>query len=288
MTTWKFDYLEPETAEGAVTELARAGGEAKVMAGGTALVLGASREQVKARLVVGVRQLAELQQLDVGSQGVHVGAGVRLSRLLEARFPPWSAALSDATRVVASPALRNEATVGGNLAHGVPTADLVPVALALEARLQILTPQGPREEPATVLRMQDHQALAADWLIRSVYLPASAARAASAFLKFGLGKGMEHPFASVALSLECSDGIVERARIAVGAATTQPRRLSQTELRLSGLPLDADPFSAALEALSGEQVEWRDDHQAPARYRRHLTAVLLRRAWTRARGRLAA
>lgn len=267
-----------------VADAARALGEdgAKAIAGGTALMLGADRGEARPRLVVGVGHLAELQALDAGDGGVRLGAALRLARLECAALPAWAMALVDAAGSIASPALRAQGTVGGDLAHGAHTADLVPAALALDARLELAA----GALPASAIRMCLHDALPRGSLLVALVAAAPERRAASGYAKFGLGRGMEYPLASVAVALEAEDGVVAEARVAVGAAARAPVRLEEVEEAWRGVPLDVDAAPLAARALGAAGVPWIGDHAASARYRRHLAAVLAGRAFARARDRL--
>ncbi|MFZ0216611.1 MAG: FAD binding domain-containing protein, partial [Candidatus Dormiibacterota bacterium] len=221
----QFDFHRAADVADAVRLLGQGGAEAKPIAGGTALVLGGDRGEAWPRLVVGVGHLTELQGLDVGEGGIRLGAALRLRRLEGARLPAWAMAVVDAASSIASPALRGQATLGGDLAHGAHTADLVPVAVALDGRLELTGPAG-GELAASAIRMRLHDALPERSLVTALRVAAPMGRAASAFVKFGIGQGMEYPLASVALALDVELGVVARARVALGAAASDPVRLT--------------------------------------------------------------
>ena len=141
-----FDYARPATVAEAVALLARHGGQARVLAGGTDLVVGLRHATEAPRVVVDIKGLTDLPAGVSESGGVvRIGATAVMTDLcrhplIRARFP----ALVEAMSVVGSVQIRNRATLAGNVCHASPAADTAPALLVHDARLVIAGPGGER------------------------------------------------------------------------------------------------------------------------------------------------
>src|SRR5215467_2200790 len=143
-----FDFQVPSTLDEALSTLQQRGDEARVIAGGTALVILMKQRLVRPELVVSLRRLSELQRLSADNGALHIGATVT-HRALETdpvvrdRWP----LLADTFRHVATVRIRNMATVGGGIVHGDPNQDPPPALIALDARVRLHSSGGDREVP---------------------------------------------------------------------------------------------------------------------------------------------
>lgn len=278
----KFDYHAPAGLEPALELLARYQGDAKVLAGGQSLMpLLNFRLSRPAALVDlnGIPSLAYIREVD---GGLRFGAMTR-QRAIE--FSPVVAAraplLAEATRLVAHLPIRTRGTIGGSIAHADPSAEYPAVLVALDGEVVARGPRGERAIRADGLfETYLTTRLLPEEILVEVRLPAMPAGAGWAFEEFARRHG---DFAIVAIaSMVAEAGAAGRvARLAAAGAGSIPIRLRAAEeiLEREGF---ADDVIEAAARRAAELVSPDSDIHASADYRRHLTAVLTRRALARA------
>ena len=242
------------------------------MAGGTWIMRASLRgERRKAVHVVldGIDELHEFQAdtlTRIGAMTTHA----RIAQLTE----PALAALARAAATSAFPAVRNVATLGGNLrATPFPEADLVPALLASEARVELAGRRG-----ALTTGIEEFLAAPrpAEELVVSAVIPAPARRI-SGYQRLTVRGGGEYPVASVALSADVrDDGLVEAARVAIGSVESTARLCLEAGRTLVGRPLTADTAEAA-GRVAAQECTPREDAGAPGWYRAAVLPELLRR-----------
>ena len=268
------------TVDEAVDLLDRLGEESGLLGGGTWVLRAPLRRAAHKRHYVAVRDIAELA-------GAAAGDPARLGALtthadigaLEHGAGPLGA-LAEAARQSAFPAVRNVATLAGNLAaRPFPEADLVPALLAGEAVLELANVDGrERLDVATYLGQRDRRPPGE--LIVSVSLPVPAWRR-SWFERLTVRHAAEYSLASVAISLDLdAGGVIADARVAVGAVEELPRRVEAAEERLRGSELRALPGAEAGRAAAGA-LHPRDALDAPGWYRLAVLPDLFARAGAR-------
>jgi CO/xanthine dehydrogenase FAD-binding subunit len=275
-----FAYHRPgSTAE--ACRLLAADPAATVLAGGTDLMVHL-RQPWRGRrpsAVVSLRRVEELRRVEVDAAWLRVGAMVSLTALLEhpvvAREYP---VLPFTARYMGSPAVRNLATVGGNLANASPAADLPPVLLALDAVAVVASPAGARRLPlADLFRGPGRTALEAGELLAAVEVPRQHAGWAVRYERLDVRRAMDIALAAVALAVRPGpDGTVGEARVALGAVAPTPVRVPAAEAALAGRRLDATTIAAAA-AAAAAAARPIDDVRASAGYRREMVEVLVRR-----------
>jgi carbon-monoxide dehydrogenase medium subunit len=253
-----FQYAAPRTVEEAVEELSRPG-RARVLAGGTDLLVRLKRGDWVVDRIVNLKKIEDLSAItDEGAGGVTIGALVTMAALVKSaaivrRFP----LLIEAALQMASPQVRCLATVGGNLCNASPAADMAPPLMVLGASLRIAGPRGSRDMPIeSFFTGPGACALEACEILTHIRLPASTGP--GAFLKFSPRRAMD--LAIVNVACRRSDG---RIRLALGAVAPTPILV----------PPSPEQAVAACSPI--------DDLRASAQYRRHLVAVLAGRALER-------
>jgi carbon-monoxide dehydrogenase medium subunit len=180
-------------------------------------------------------------------------------------------------RTLANVRVRNQATVGGNLAHADPHLDLPPVWIALGASLWIAGPADEREIPVEDLFAGYYETmLRHDEVIAELVVPSQRGRRA-AYLKCTTRSADDWPALGIAVSLIVEDGTVAACRIALGAATAKPMRLHRAEAALTGAKPDDAALKRAGDAAAAE-VEILSDDRGSAPYKKHLLRVYLGRA----------
>ena len=261
----------------AVAALARYGPAAVPLAGATWIMRAPLRGERRSAAHVSIGQIAELRRVEVTDHAISVGACVTHARLAEALAGlPELAALSQAAGRSANPAIREVATVGGNLcASDFAAADLVPALLCLEAEVEVATPGGTERITLDGFMARRGDLPPGHLLVRAI-VPRRVRQ--SAHLRLPLRKAGDYPVAIVSLAVERdAGGIVTRAIVAVGSVEPAARRWHGLEADLVGAPLDAGAAAARAAVQAGAFVG-RDGVEAPGWYRVEVLPALVRRA----------
>ena len=276
-----FTLHRPETAEEACALLARLGEDAAPYAGGTELLLLMKLGLLRPPHLVDVKRIRELGALGDGGR-LTIGATVthralERSALVRERCP----LVASVARHVANVRVRNVGTVGGNLAFADPHSDLATLFLALDARVELVSPGGRRELSLDeFVRGPWETARRPDELLACVRLAPLPSRAA-AYVKFGVH---ERPTLGIAVALGLNgDGRegarIQDARIAVGCVGPRPARVAAAEARLREVAVDQiDDVVGAVGDAAAEGVDPADDMHGAADYKREMVAVFVRRA----------
>ena len=279
-----FEYLAPASLAEAIDLLQQHGARARVLAGGTDLVLMMTDKVAAPDHVIDIKNIPELKVLKVQDGGLEIGAAVPF-RAIETspeckRLYPG---LVEAAAEVGSWQIRNLATVGGNLCTASPAAEIAPILLALDAQVTIAGPRGTRKLPLqqffTGVR---RTVLESDELLVRVDVPPPPARAGSHYIKFKERQKMDIAFVGVAAAVDLddragADGAIRDAKIALGAVAPTPIRAPKAEATLRGQRLT----DAVLEEAGREAAEASrpiTDVRASAEYRREMVNVLTKRA----------
>src|SRR6266508_936970 len=288
------DGTEVRTVEGLAAEdgtptplqeafdlLQRHGDDAHLLAGGTAMVLLMAQGLAQPDHVIGLRRVEALRGIRRSLDGgLEIGATVTHA---EAERSPAVAAHCPALRTafghVATVRIRNQATVGGNLAHADPAQDPPPMLLALGAEVIAASPRGQRRIPLHELFVGFFQtSLEPDEIVTAISLSPPDRRAGAAYLKFLPRTQDDYATVSVAAwLLPDRDGRCARARIALGAAGAVPLRARRAEESLTGRRLDGEAIAEAA-ALVREEVDPIDDARGSAAYKREMARVWTERA----------
>lgn len=272
--------LRPRSVGEAVAELARLGDDGAPLAGATWIMRAPLRGEPLQSQYVALAGIDELRGSEVGDPTV-IGAlatHTEIAMLTSGAGP--LGALAEAARRSAFPAVRNVATIGGNIcARDFPEADLVPALLAAEAELELASSEGAR-----VLGLAEYLAAGAarprGELVCRVRVPAPAGRR-SWYERLTVRAGGEYAVASVAVSVDVdAGGRAIAARVAVGSVAETPCRSSAAEAVLVGGRLDEASGEEAGRAAAAE-IEGRDGLGAPAEYRLAVLPSLVRRAVAR-------
>jgi len=286
-----FRYEAPRDVDEAVRLLVEANGGARLLAGGTDLIVQMREFRREASLVVDVKYIPELMQIQLSGRGLKLGAGVPCWRIhensdLAAAYP----ALVDAVRIIGGWQIQSRATVGGNLCNASPAADSIPPLIVLGAVADIAGPGGRRERPvATFCTAPGRTVLEAGELLVSLTLPAATPKSGSAYERFIPRNEMDIAVVGVAswVQLDNAGERIVEARVALAAAAPTPLLADEASRFLAGREATEDVFSEAAEHAR-RATSPISDMRGPADYRQHLAGVLTRRtlatAVARARG----
>ena len=274
-----FAYHRPATLEEACRLLA-ADPRATALAGGTDLMVHL-RQPWRGKApsaVVSLRRIPGLAGIEATDQALRLGAGVTLSQLIDhpviqREYP----VLPYAARYMGSPAVRNLATVGGNLCNASPAADLPPVLLALDARVGIATGRGERRLAlAEFFHGPGQTALGPGELLAGVAIPRVHAGWMIRYERLDVRRAMDIAIAAVALAVRRDGPRVLDARLALCAVAPTPRRVPEAERALVAGGLDAATVRRVAE-LAQAAAAPIGDVRATAEYRHEMVGVLVRR-----------
>jgi xanthine dehydrogenase FAD-binding subunit len=289
MLLWQEYHIAINAAD-ALQKLASASGPARLVAGGTDLLLDLQQGRCPpVHTLVDVTRCAELTCLEVRGDRLFIGAAIPLSGLVASPLvQEHGQALWEACGLIAGPQVRNTATLGGNVAHALPAGDGSIALLALRAHAEIASLRGSREAPLESLFMGPGLSalIPGKELLVGFYIPFKAPGQASAFRRLMRPQGVALPVLNMAAWLHREGNILVDLSLALGPAGTVPCRARDVETVLVGRTLDDDTLQEASQALV-ESVHFRTSpHRASSAYRRHLSTWLLREtleaAWARA------
>ncbi|MEK7752285.1 MAG: xanthine dehydrogenase family protein subunit M [Acidobacteriota bacterium] len=282
-----FEYVAPASLAEALALMQQHGTAAQLLAGGTDLLPRMRMRKSAPRIVVDLNRIDGLSFIELRGNNLHIGAGTRLAALHQSRIVAEKAqALAAALRVMASPAIRNRGTIGGNLCNGSKCADTPPPLLVLDASLRLQGADGERMLPLSEFFTRREKpapgcaktAIRSDEILTEVIIPCR--QGSSTYLKLGRRKGSSIAIASVAALAAITGGKFEEVRIAVSAVASAPVRGRKVEAALRGMPANEETIASA-SALIKEEIEPISDVRGSAAYRREMASVLVRRALTR-------
>ena len=274
----RFDLIEPRSLSEACATLAN-DGDAKVVAGGTALLTIIKQGLLLPKLLVNLKKISDASAITFDPvQGLRIGAlatinEIETSATVRTHYP----ALAEACHVVANIRIRNMATIGGNLAHGDYQSDPPTVLAALDARVELMSAGKVRQLALTDFQLGSYEtALQPGELLAAVLIPPLPQGMNGNYVKFTTGSSEERPCAGIAALAKLRDGVCHELRLAVGAVSAKPLRIAAAELA-TGKVLTAE-LIAIIAADAARIIDPIDDVRGPADYKRHLVGVLTRRA----------
>jgi carbon-monoxide dehydrogenase medium subunit len=270
----------------AVRMLATRPGRAMAVAGGTDLVLDQRLGRIDPELLVDLSRLDTLRGIVWDGDQVAIGALTTIRAVeLDAGLLRRASALVDAARVLGSVQIRTMATVGGNLCHATPSAELPPALLVHDATVVILGPSGARVL-AALARAPGVTALADGELVTAVRASA-AAGSGSCYLRQTVRWAMDLAGVGVAAWVQADSETILAARVALGAVAPVPLLVDDAAAAIVGRPFDTTAAARA-GAIAASAAAPITDARGTAEYRRAVVAALvpraLRIAWLRATG----
>ncbi len=275
----EFELLMPRTLAEALAMLADYALDVLPVAGATNLIPDMRGGRRCPRYVVNIASLPELQGIRQEDGHLVIGAAVTVAEVLDdPRIARMMPVLRDAAAVLASPLVRNRATVVGNLANASPAADMAPPLLALDAEVELASTGGVRRVAlkdffVDVRRTvcQPHE------LVTAVRVPLPGFGSRSAFYKIGLRNADAIAVVNGAVRVDLDEGGVCRtARIALGAVAPTPIRAYEAERALEGQVLTPEGIAEAARRAA-EATRPIDDIRGAAAYRRYVAGVIVRR-----------
>jgi len=278
-----FDYYAPSTVKEACSVLARLNGSASVLAGGTDLLPNMKNDLTAPTALVSLKKIQGLQGITyVPGKGVVIGArvtqnGVVRSSLLNQKY----LSVSETAHAMANYQIRNRGTIGGNLVSAVPSADLPPILIALQASVTLEGSHQTRTVPLEKFFTGPRRSvIARDEILTEIVIP-DQTTTGSAYIKFGLRRSGALAVVGVAVSLIAEGMCIQEARIVLGAVAPTPIRALEAERLLTGKTVT----EAVLEDVGrAAAIECRpiSDIRGSEEYRREMVGVFAKRALRKA------
>ena len=278
-----FEFHSPTSLDEAFGLLDQYGDDARVMSGGTALVLMMKQRLAQPGHVIGLRRIPGLASVaSDGNGAVRVGAlctqrQMETDPLIRQSLP----LVADTYRKVATPRIRNMSTVGGGLVHGDPNQDPPPSLIALGASVVLSSKGGERIVPVEDLFIDYFETdVQPGEILTSVLIPQAPAGSGAVYLKFLPRTADDYATVSVAAIVDADESNNCRGvRIVLGASGVTPIRAKAAEDLLRQRPLTEENIRASAAAVI-EEVDPLDDFRGSADYKRQMAEVFTRRAVT--------
>ena len=277
----QFEYHAPKTTEELSSLLSQYRRKARILCGGTDLIVAMKDKAMKPDCVIDIADLSALSGIRrQEGKGVVIGAATKLdeierSALIREKYH----ALYQGASVVGSPQVRAMGTIGGNSCTASPAADTPPPLVALGARVNLVSQKGARQMPLEEFILGNREtALAEDEFLESFVLEEPWPNSASRYRIMGLRGAMEIDMVNVAvnLAIEPGRGKVRDVRIVLGAVAPAPLRARKAEGMLKGKVPEDSLLDKVSETCAAESRPI-DDFRAAAAYRREIVQVLSKR-----------
>jgi len=274
-----FKYFAPKTLKEALTLLDKYQDECKVIAGGQSLLVLMKQGLVAPEYLIDIKGLTELNYIKSDAKGLRIGA-LTTHRAIEksAVIKRKCSVLAEMEQRLASIQTRNWGTIGGNICHGEPAGDPVPVLIALNATLSLASVKGKRNMAVEDFSLDYFEtALEHNELLTEIQVPAAPPHTGTAYTKFNvIESDLATVGVAVSITLRSGDGVCQDVRIALGASAPTPMRAKQAEAVVKGKKITDNLLKEAGEIASTE-AEPISDIYASAEYRRELMKVLVSR-----------
>jgi aerobic carbon-monoxide dehydrogenase medium subunit len=273
-------YLSPRSVEEAISLLSKYGDKAKVISGGTDVLVQMKRDVLLPDVVASLGGIRDLDYIRYDKpKGLMVGALTTIQQLASSPLINSTfAILAQAASMLGTPAVRNQATIGGNLCNAAPSADSAPALIVLGAKAKFVGIDGEKIVPiegffvgpgATI--MKQHQ------FLLEIQIPSPLPYSGGVYLKQTRGRGADLAIVGVAAFVVMEGERIADIRIALGAVAPTPIRAKQVEAILRGATVNERLLEEA-GRVAAEESKPIDDVRSSAEYRKTLVNVLTKRA----------
>jgi carbon-monoxide dehydrogenase medium subunit len=275
----RFDYHRPETLKQAISLLVAYKGQAKVLAGGTDLILAMRKESVSPRALIDLKDITELHSIKEEEKVLRIGA---LTTIREIETLPLIkeriCLLAETAEVMATLQVRNRATLGGNICHASPAADMVPPLIGLEGRVRIAGKDDERMAGLEDFFLGPGQTkLGPEEIVTEVIVPKLDPNSRATYIKLGPRKLTDLAVVGVALILRIDrQSRCDDIRIVMGAVAPRAMRAREAERKLVGRIVDERLISEVAEKAREEAFPITDVRGSEW-YRREMVKVLVER-----------
>lgn len=273
-------YKAPDSIEDAVKLLVDADRPAKILAGGTDLIIQTNASRDESRLFVDVKKISGMSDAVLTDDGLELGPAMCCAAFtarddIRAVFP----GLVEAAYLIGSTQVQGRASVGGNLCNSSPAADTIPALIANGAQCIIAGPGGERSVAAEkFVTGVGSNCMEKGELLKRIFLPRPAPGTSDAYLRFIPRTEMDIAVAGAGVSITLdSDGTCTAARVSIGAVAPTALLVPAAAEALIGTKLDDAALQAAAAAATAASSPITD-RRGTVEYRRHVVGVLVRRA----------
>jgi aerobic carbon-monoxide dehydrogenase medium subunit len=276
------DYFEPKTVGEAVSLLAKYGAEAKVIAGGTDMLVDMKYKEEPGCLI-NIKKIPGLSSIQENGGSLRIGALTTIRDIeTNALVRDKLTVLWESSHQFASLQIRNTATIGGNICRASPSGETLAPLLVLEAAGKCAFSDGEKTEPFTsFFQGPGKSVLGTKGLLTEIDVPYPAAGSKSVYLKHAVRGAMDIAMVGVAVLVtpDAAKNSVQEVRIGLGAVAPTPIRATKTEALLRGKPLSAALIKEAA-AMAAAESSPIDDQRSSAENRRWIVEALTRRGLT--------
>ncbi len=273
-------YEAPDSIEDAINLLANAEIPAKVLAGGTDLIIQTNSSDDESRLIIDVKKIAGMTDATIDSEGLELGPSMSCAEFtarddISRVFP----GLVESAYLIGSTQIQGRASVGGNLCNSSPAADTIPALIVNGAQCVIAGPAGERTVPVEeFVTGVGSNCMEKGELLKQIKVPAPAPKTSDAYLRFIPRSEMDIAVAGAGVSITLDDsGTCLAAKVSICAVAPTPLLVADAAAALVGSKLDDASLQAAADAASAASSPITD-RRGTAEYRRHVVGVLVKRA----------
>jgi carbon-monoxide dehydrogenase medium subunit len=276
----RFEYLEPGSVDEAISSLAAYGGDAKAIAGGTDLILQIRNKEIEPKFVIDLTTVSGLDYINYDEKGgLRIGAlttirSLETSSLIRRLYP----VISEAAGQLGSAAIRNMATVGGNLCNAAPSAETAPALIGLSAVARIIGVDGERSVPVEQFFTGPGTTILRDGeLLAEIQVPVPAPNTKAIYLKHTKRDSIGPAIVGVCAVVSHDDEARRDVRVVLSAVAPTPIRAYLAENGIRGRKADNAVIKTCAQ-LASEEARPISDVRASAEYRKDMVRVLTQRA----------
>jgi carbon-monoxide dehydrogenase medium subunit len=275
----EFEYFSPQSVQEACALLMQHGDKAKVLAGGSDVLVKMKDGLIAPAYLVSLKKLDSLKEIRYEKgKGVVIGARATHNELMSNNLLQEKyRSVCEAAHTMAADQIRNIGTVGGNLVNAVPSADLPPILIALDAQARIVGPSRERTITLEDFFLGPGKTVLENGEILAEIIIPDQPTTGSNYIKFGLRRAGALAVVGVASSVTVSDGTCQDVRIVLGAVAPTPMRARQAENVLRSKKISPELINEAGK-IAAEESKPINDIRGSIEYRRNLVDVLTRRS----------
>jgi carbon-monoxide dehydrogenase medium subunit len=273
----KYDYFQPETLKDAYSLMEKSNSGARYIAGGTDLIANIKNRLIQPDALISLRRIKEIsginQNKDLTLGSMTLLKDIERDLNIGQNYP----ALAQAVKALATPQIRNVATVGGNLCNSAPSADCAPPLLVLEASVTLEGPGGQRSIAIEdFFKGPGQTCMDMSEILTRIRITPPRENTGMAFLKVGR-VSTDIAIVNAAACLTMEKNVCRKCRLSVGAVAPVPLRLTTVEKMIEGQEISPELLNRAGK-MAEEEVKPITDVRSTSGYRRIMSGVLIKRA----------
>ncbi len=275
-----FEYCAPDNLQEAIGLMAMHKGSAKLLAGGTDLIVFMRARSKRPDLIIDVKKIPELSELQLDKAGLTIGASVSCREIYEnEQIAGQYSALVDSTILIGGIQIQGRASVGGNLCNAAPSADTIPTLIAYSAIANVVSDTGARQIPVEEFCVAPGQTILNDEILVNIFIPKPAPRSGARFLRFIPRNEMDIAVANAAAFVELDEAgqNFRSARIAIGAVAPTPLFVEEAGAALIDKLVNEESLLNAA-CIARDAASPINDMRGTVEHRKQLVEVLTRRA----------